>query len=186
MECHELLCSSLDELVLLACVVFLLSCSPLHFPCIEQYDLHGLMEREAPLQMDTTPEYVVEQRRDFSVLEAGFCKREDSSPSTAAAESHNYGLTGSTAVVSDEFRTGIRLRTRQRQPSIENPDAQGIALQGTAPRRIRLQCKLQMRPVRCSAACESKPIAAEVRSLLCETRIISDDCLQGMRCPAGA
>lgn len=66
--------------------------------------------------------------------------------------------------------TGIRIRTRQLQSNLKND---GLFTQGTAPRRLRLQCKLQVGPVvyKVSGAetdmieeYESKPLVGEVRS----------------------
>lgn len=78
----------------------------------------------------------------------------------------------------DNNGTGIRLRTRQVEnpPRNENLSMQAMMNQGEAPRRIRLQCKLQVGSVTCSAMAmggsnwnpevESKPVATEVTSLL--------------------
>ena len=63
--------------------------------------------------------------------------------------------------------TGIRIRVRQRD---NQPIADNSWLQGTAPRRIRLQKKIQVGSVRCgSFSCKeenhkAKPIMAKVRS----------------------
>jgi hypothetical protein len=77
-----------------------------------------------------------------------------------------------TAVPSGEVRTGIRIRTRQPQnPLTEGVSLGGYVAQGTAPRRLRLQCKLQVSADWSGGPedHESKPITTEVRSLLCET-----------------
>lgn len=54
-------------------------------------------------------------------------------------------------VVNDDSGTGIKIRSRQQQslPSNENFVRQNVASQGKAPRRLRLQCKLQVGPVNC-------------------------------------
>lgn len=67
--------------------------------------------------------------------------------------------------------TGIRTRTRRPQ---SHPHIQGFMAQGDAPRRLRLQCELRVGSVNTKSSFESlmleedesKPIVAEVRSLL--------------------
>ena len=80
-----------------------------------------------------------------------------------------------TAVASGEVRTGIRIRTRQPQnlPLTEGVSQGGYVAQGTAPRRLRLQRKIQVSADWSGGpeGHESKPITTEVRSLLCETSV---------------
>ena len=86
------------------------------------------------------------------------------------------------AFASGEVRNGFSImpRRRQNQPSNENSMTQ--MMQGTAPRRLRLQCKPQVRPLTtsltsedCSCTTEDrelKPVATEVRSLFCAPNVI--------------
>lgn len=113
-------------------------------------------------------------------------KPEDFASGGAAEQTYNSSLKESsdhlTTVASGEVRPGIRIRTRQPQnePLMKGVSTGSVA-QGTAPRRLRLQCKLQVLPLQCSPMSadwsggaggqESKPIATGVRSLLCETGV---------------
>lgn len=84
-----------------------------------------------------------------------------------------------TAASSGEVRTGITIRHRSQkiQPGIENSMAQG-----SAPRRLRLQCKLQVQPLTSNLVPEDwryttgdhelKPVDTDVRSLFCEPNVI--------------
>ncbi|KAF5442629.1 hypothetical protein F2P56_035269 [Juglans regia] len=131
-----------------------------------------LVEREAPLQVGATPEYCsnasfehdVDENRGYVAL-----------PHNESFEQIAFSSGGTGGEVS----TGIRIRTRQpqNQPPIAN------SAQGSAPRRLRLQCKLQVQPLHCGPMSEdqSRPedhelkIAAtelEPQDYLCSEEII--------------
>ncbi|XP_062147473.1 NAC domain-containing protein 91-like isoform X2 [Alnus glutinosa] len=109
-------------------------------------------------------------------LQSKSYKPEDFTSDGAAEQTYNSSLKESsdhlTTVASGEGRTGIIRRTRQSQnePLMEGV-SKGSVAQGIAPRRLRLQCKLQVLPVQCSPMSadwsggagghESKPIATE-------------------------
>jgi hypothetical protein len=83
---------------------------------------------------------------------------------------------------SGEVRNGFSITPRQRQNQPSNENSMTQMAQGTAPRRLRLQCKLQVRPLITSLMSEDcsyttgdhelKPVATEVRSLFCEPNVI--------------
>ncbi|XP_041014799.1 NAC domain-containing protein 62-like [Juglans microcarpa x Juglans regia] len=131
-----------------------------------------IVEREAPLQVGTTPEYYSNAPFEHDVDEnRGY-----------VALSHNESyeqIAFSSGGTGGEVSTGIRIRTRQpqNQPSIAN------SAQGSAPRRLRLQCKLQVQPLHCGPMSQdrSRPedhelkIAAtelEPQDYLCSEEII--------------
>ncbi|KAG2701293.1 hypothetical protein I3843_06G034500 [Carya illinoinensis] len=124
---------------------------------------------EAPLQVGTTPEYYSNASSERDVNEN---KGYVALPHNESFEQRAFSSDGTGGVVS----TGIRIRTRQpqNQPSIAN------SAQGSAPRRLRLQCKLQVQPPHCGPMSENwsgpedhelKIAATEVRSLLYETTV---------------
>ena len=86
------------------------------------------------------------------------------------------------AFASGEVRNGFSITPRQRQNQPSNENSMTQMMQGTAPRRLRLQCKPQVRPLTtsltsedCSCTTEDrelKPVATEVRSLFCEPNVI--------------
>ncbi|XP_062147475.1 protein NTM1-like 9 isoform X2 [Alnus glutinosa] len=132
--------------------------------------VNALSELQGPLRSE---EVALQSKSD---------KPEDFASDGAAEQTYNSSLYNSslkessdhlTTVSSGEgSRTGIRIRTRQSQnePLMEGV-SKGSVAQGIAPRRLRLQCKLQVLPVQCSPMSadwsggagghESKPIATE-------------------------
>jgi len=116
-----------------------------------------IIDRKAPLQNPISSSGASEQMYDYSL-------KESSNHLTAAS--------------SGEVRTGITIRQRSQkiQPGIGN------SAQGSAPRRIRLQCKLQVQPLTSNLVPEDwrhttgdhelKPVVTDVRSLFCEPNVI--------------
>lgn len=150
----------------------------------------GSIDRKAPIRMETSEDYSTVSS-DINI-EFEFSRYVHSMPNESYEQ--NDLQFGSAAGVSsslsrplvtlsnqlnpfDNNGTGIRIRNRQ----VQNPPrimlgAHAMMSQGEAPRRIRLQRKLQVGPVTCSAMAlerrnwsperESKPVATEVTSLL--------------------
>uniref|UniRef100_A0A5B7AHB0 NAC domain-containing protein n=1 Tax=Davidia involucrata TaxID=16924 RepID=A0A5B7AHB0_DAVIN len=124
-------------------------------PDLEGYGWFGQnFGRKAPLHMETSPG-AWGTPNDEHQRNMGFLQNDLLRQDAVSAGGQYYNLfnsleestSGSNAVGGgDIFGTGIRIRTRQPQ----NPSAQNFATQGTAPRRIRLQKKLQVGPVLCS------------------------------------
>lgn len=117
-----------------------------------------IIDRKAPLQNPISSSGASEQMYDYSL-------KESSNHLTAAS--------------SGEVRTGITIRQRSQkiQPGIGN-----FMAQGSAPRRLRLQCKLQVQPLTSNLVPEDwrhttgdhelKPVDTDVRSLFCEPNVI--------------
>lgn len=109
---------------------------------------------------------------DFCYADVESCEQDVFSSVSTTGQFHNavggYGDSNNHTVGianSNIVETGIRTRTRKPQ---SNPCREGFGMQGDAPRRLRLQYKLQVGPVRLQSCMpeedESKPIVLEVRS----------------------
>lgn len=141
--------------------------------CVRQVDPQDylcseeIIKSEAPLLVVTTPEDYGNVYSEHDV--------EENRGNVALPQNVIFDQgTLSAGRACSEVSTGIRIRTRQ----LQNQPSIGNSAQGSAPRRLRLQRKLQVQPLHCSPMSEGwntpedqelKAAATEVRSLLCET-----------------
>jgi hypothetical protein len=110
-----------------------------------------IIDRKPHLQMETTP-------LQNPVSSGGGAEQIYDS---RLKESNNH----LSAFASGEVRNGFSITPRQRQNQPSNENSMTQMMQGTAPRRLRLQCKLQVRPLTTSLMSEDGSYITEDREL---------------------